>query len=243
MDKLHVYTSTWNEAYMIKYFLRYYETVADRIFVIDDNSTDGTQEIVKACSKATLLPYPFPTGFSEVDKTNCLSTEYRKHSRDAEWVICVDCDEFVYHPNLRDYLDMRRAEGYRALRTTGHFFLSEEIPNTDGQLFDAMPYQFRKKTWDKEVVFDPKIDVVFSKGCHPPTFFPPGTKIIRKGLSLYHCCYLSRQWIIDHLNARLGRMIDPEERIPFQANINHFVARACKVYDDAIKIGKERCKK
>ena len=242
MDKLHVYTTVWNEAYMIKYFLRYYETVADRIFVIDDNSDDGTRDVIKSCSKATLLEYPFKSGFSEIEKTLCLSTEYREHSRDAEWVICVDCDEFIYHPNLRDHLDLRRQQGYNALKTTGYFFLSEEIPDTDGQLFDAMPYTFRKSSWDKEVVFDPKLDVNFTPGGHPPTPFPPGTRMIRKGLALYHCCYLSKQWIADHLKLRLQRMIDPKERESFKVNLAHFTQKAWKIYDATIKEGKERCK-
>ena len=213
MDKLHVYTTVWNEAYMIKYFLRYYETVADRIFILDDGSDDGTQDIVKACSKATLLPYPFKSGFNEYDKTKCLGTEYKKHSQDAEWVIVGDIDEFIYHPHLRDLLDLKRSQGYRALKATGYFFASKETPNTEGQLFDAMPYIVRLKntptSYDREVLFDPKLDVEFRAGCHPPTKFSDGVRAMRCGLSLYHCCYLSKQWIIDHLDRRIARMNDP----------------------------------
>ena len=238
LDKLHIYTVVWNEEYMIKYFLRYYETVADKIFIIDDNSDDKTKDIVKSCPKATLLPYPFPSGFNEYDKTTCLATEYRKHSRDAEWVICVDYDEFIYHPDLRNLLDLKRSQGYRALKTTGHFFASKEIPNTDGQLFDAMPYRFRlrklKASYDKEVLFDPKLDVEFRNGCHPPTKFSDGVYAKRCGLSLYHCCYLSRQWIIDHLDRRISRMNDQNYKNNYLKQRDYMLQKAFNLYDRMI---------
>ena len=239
MDKLHVYTIVWNEEYMIKYYLRYYETVADRIFVIDDKSTDKTRKIVKACRKATLLKYPFPTGFNEYDKTTCLATEYRKHSRGkAEWVIVGDCDEFLYHPDLRNFLDLRRSQGRRAIKATGHFFASKEIPDTDGQLFDAMPYRLRlrktKASYDREVLFDPKLDVQFINGCHPPTKFSEGVVAGRCGLSLYHCCYLSKQWIIDHMDRRISRMNDQNYKNHYLKNRNYMLQKAFAVYDRMI---------
>ena len=238
LDKLHVYTMTWNEEYMIKYFLRYYETVADRIFVIDDNSSDGTRDIVKTCPKTTLLPYPFPSGFNEYDKTNCFATEYRKYSRDAEWVIVGDCDEFIYHPDLRNFLDKKRAEGRRAIKATGYFFASKEIPNTEGQLFDAMPYHHRlrkiKHSYDREVVFDPKLDVKFKPGCHPPTEFSDGVIAGRCGLSLYHCCHLSRQWIVDHLDRRIARMNDQSYKNMYLNKRVTILNKAFGLYDRMI---------
>ena len=236
MDKLHVYTMTWNEEYMIKYFLRYYETVAEKIFVIDDNSDDKTKEIVKSCSKATLLPYPFPTGFNEDEKTLCYGTEYRKHSRgQAEWVIIVDCDEFVVYQGgeLRPFLDKMRAQGRRALKPCGHFFASREIPNTDGQLFDAMPYHMRKCSWDKQVIFDPQLDVIFGPGSHDSTF-SDSVQGRFCGLSLYHCCWLSKEWIREHYYKRLSRMTDAEYRKTFGINVEPFIKKSLQHYESVI---------
>lgn len=236
MDKLHVYTMTHNEEYMIKYFLRYYETIADKIFVIDDMSTDKTIDIIKTCPKATILPYPYPSGLDAIDKNNCLENVYKEHSRGkAEWVMILDSDEFVYHPNLRDLLDVQRAKGTRALVTCGLFLASKEIPNTDKQLFEAMPYSWRKKTWDKEIVFDPELDVKFVLGCHPPTKFSDGVKAKYAKLMMYHCCFLSRQWIIDHYNIRISRMRDSDYKRHFVKNIHKYVRIALQNYENTIK--------
>jgi glycosyltransferase involved in cell wall biosynthesis len=195
---------TWNENYMIRYFLRYYETVADRIFVIDDNSDDGTRELILKSPKCEIIDYPYSSGLHDEEKRTLFSNIYVPN-RDAEWVIIVDCDEFVYHPNLRDFLDEKRKEGRRAIKTTGYICASKEIPDTDGQLFDATPYKQFSRQYCKQVVFDPKLDVSFRIGQHPPTQFSDGVLAGQCGLNLYHCCYLSRDWIIDHLKRRFSR--------------------------------------
>lgn len=234
MDKLHVYTTVWNEAYMMKYFMRWYDTVADKIFVLDDNSDDGTREIVASYPKATLLPCS-SSGFDEYKKTESFGTEYRKHSRDAEWVIVCDCDEFVYHPDLRNFLTQKRQVGFRAIRTRGVFFASKEIPETDGQLFDAMPYKWYLNSYNKPIVFDPKLDVTFKPGCHPPAKFSEGVEAGGCGLYLYHCCYLSKQWILDHLEKRIIRMTDPYYKDMYRKKSDNFIKKAFAVYDHYVK--------
>jgi hypothetical protein len=46
--RVHVYTICWNESRVIEYFLRHYEQFAERVVVYDENSTDGTKEILAA---------------------------------------------------------------------------------------------------------------------------------------------------------------------------------------------------
>jgi glycosyltransferase involved in cell wall biosynthesis len=217
----------------MKYFMRWYDTVADKIFVMDDNSDDGTRDIVASYPKATLLPCP-ESGFDEYKKTASLQNEYKKHSRDADWVITCDCDEFIYHPNLRDFLYEKKKVGYRAIKPRGVFFGSKEIPDTDGQLFDAMPYKWYNMHYDKPILFDPKLDVKFGAGCHDATF-SDGVMPGRCRVWLYHCCYLSKQWILDHLELRISRMTDPYYKDMYRKKSNNFIRKAFAVYDHWVK--------
>ena len=205
---LHVYTVTWNESYMMPYFLRHYETVADHIFVIDDSSTDGTREIVEKSPKAQLLDYPYPSGMVEPDKAKTFSRTYRTLSRGiADWVICVDCDEFIYHPNLRAVLERQRALGAYVIRPDRGMILgAETTPVTDGQLYDACPLGMECPQYAKPVILDPGLDVWFGLGQHRIKL-PNGIPIVTDtGIELLHCCYLSRDWINDHLDVRFSRM-------------------------------------
>ena len=65
--KIDVYSIVRNDRYILPYFLRHYSTFADRIFIIDDHSTDNTVEIVKANPKVTLLPFEYNRGMNEDD--------------------------------------------------------------------------------------------------------------------------------------------------------------------------------
>jgi glycosyltransferase involved in cell wall biosynthesis len=206
---LHVYTMTHNEEYMIEYFLRHYTTVADRIFVIDDASTDRTREIVAACPIAEIIDYPYPSGLMEKYKAMSFSKIYRHLSRGvADWVICVDCDEFIYHPRLREVLAEQRALGVQGIRPRGVVLGAEQTPHTDGQLYDACPLGFATHRYSKPVIFDPAVDIWFYSGQHQAKTAAP--MVEGTGIDLFHCCYLSREWIRDHMRIRWARM-PPEE--------------------------------
>jgi hypothetical protein len=144
------------------------------------------------------------------EKAKAFGEVYKEHSRGkAEWVFCVDCDEFIYHPELRDFLDAMKKQGRRAIKTTGELRASRKTPDTARQLYDAMPYKRGSRKYNKAVVFDPVLDVLFNRGMHHPTFFSEGVTAGQCGLRLIHCCYLSEDWIKDHLEKRYNRLKTP----------------------------------
>src|SRR5574343_401098 len=94
--KIEVHSLLHQGAQLIPYFIRHYQQFADIIFYESD-STDGSPDIAKRLGAKVL---PLPTG-NEVNelvflqmKNNCW-----KDSK-ADWVIIVDTDEFIYHPNI-----------------------------------------------------------------------------------------------------------------------------------------------
>lgn len=95
--------SMWyNEGFLAPYFLKHY-SFADHIRIIDDtDTTDGTREIVSQYPNTSYELITFPEGFDNdiaVDKLNRCYAESK-----YDWVIAVDCDEFVIEPKLREVL-------------------------------------------------------------------------------------------------------------------------------------------
>lgn len=199
--KIDVYTLMHNEAPIVPYFLRHYETVADRIFVFEDRSTDGTRDILQAHPKVTLL-HVDQTGVDDAYWVNVLWPHYKLLSRgQADWVICVDADEFIYHPRLRDVLDEKRAGGLQFLRAKGYAMLSETFPTTSGQIYEECAKGVYDKSSSKWVIFDPAIHILFTAGRHRgPREITPGTSMqVNTGIKNLHYRYLGHDYFVDRV--------------------------------------------
>lgn len=83
-----------NVAWIIEKWLQRTAEFADAIVALDDGSTDGTYEILKAHPKMIhLLRNPPGTGWHEVNCHNALLEVARE--LDPEWVIIIDTDEIL----------------------------------------------------------------------------------------------------------------------------------------------------
>ena len=203
---IHVYSIMWNEEYMLPYFLRHYENFCDKIFIIDDHSTDKTVEIAKNHPKVQLLQFGYSRGLNEDDFSRCFEQSYKKFSRGvADWVICVDADELIYNPDILGALEKARAEGKRALKTTGYTMMAKTLPSGSGQIYDECRQGLRARGYDKEVVFDPSLDVKFSDGRHSITV-GGGIKPTKAKLALLHFRYLSRDYLVERTKTIFARM-------------------------------------
>lgn len=230
---IHVYSIVRNDEYILPYFLRHYETFADKIFIIDDHSADNTEKIARAHSKVTFLPFEYNRGMNEDDFNQCFEDSYKKYSRGvADWVMIADSDEFIYHPDMKGVLEKQYKEGTQVIQTIGYMMVSEEKPSGDKQIYDESRTGLRIRGYDKPVVFNPSIDVKLGHGRHSITL-PEGVSALVRGLMLLHYRYLSREYFIkrsEHLYERCLYMDDKTKR--YRMN------RGLAWYDKALKTAK-----
>lgn len=132
--KIHVYAIIRNEASILPYFLRHYEPLAEKIVVFDDNSDDSSREILSRCAKVDIRTPPEPMlddgMFAEVH-----SNAYRG-DRSADWVMCVDADEFVWSENLKKSLEIDTD----VIDLPVFEMASFVFPNTAMQIYDQVRY-------------------------------------------------------------------------------------------------------
>lgn len=226
--KIHVYSAMRNEEILLPYFLRHYSLFADRIFIIDDQSTDKTVEIAKSNEKVTLLAYKFTRGYNEEEHVECFTKFYKKYSRGADWVICVDGDEFVYNKDITRNLEEQQKRGLRIIKTTGYAMISRKLPKTKRQIYEELPYGLRERRWDKPCVFDPKLDIVFGPGRH--YIKSPAEVPSQSGkLSMLHYRYLSREYFRKRsYNLITSLNISDELK-------THLITGGLKFYKEALK--------
>lgn len=203
--KVAVFSVVRNEAWMLPHFLRHYAQVADDIYIIDDQSDDGTRAIAEAHPKVTLLNYPYPTGLHEGDLARAYEQLTREYAGGrVDWVLCPDADEFLVHADLRVLLAEQQRLGVRAIQADGILCGADAMPQTTGPLWDALPYRQRHAAYSKTIILAGDLPVRFGPGRHTTSL--PGIRPARPGVTLYHCCYLSPEWVEARLAKNFGRI-------------------------------------
>jgi glycosyltransferase involved in cell wall biosynthesis len=191
--KVYVFSIVWNEEYMLPYFLRHYGTFADKIFIIDDHSTDKTAKIARAHPKVQWLKFPYDRMQDDADRSQCFA-DFAMHygHGEADYVMCVDADEFLYHKDMLGELKKHKARGDKALKTIGYQMMSQAEPRLHGQIYDECQTGDRSKGYDKPVIFEPALAVKFSHGQHDIQI-ARGLRPIQSDIKLLHFRYLSRE--------------------------------------------------
>lgn len=186
---VHLYSMMRNEMTLLPFFFRHYEQFVDKFFIYEDHSDDGTFEYLRDKPNVEL----HHTGMNKHDDVliaELYSTEYRKLSRGkADWVFCVDSDEFVYPIyEINPY-------GYDGIVAKGYQMVADEPPDSSlmgGQIYHYYDRGFPDPMYDKLICFMPEIDVQYVPGRHQ---FMTHAKIHYSSIKLLHYRWLGEEWM------------------------------------------------
>jgi hypothetical protein len=165
---LHTYTSTYNDLYMITFYVRHWMQYAQKIFVYDDDSTDGTREYLESMAPLVEIKSPGFHGIDEILLQEMRNREYKINSRGiADWCVIGDSDEFHYHPNMLEALSLKKAEGCIAVVSHGYQMFAKEAPDPyiHAQMTDVVKTGIADHIYDR-VIFNPEIDISIGIGHH-----------------------------------------------------------------------------
>lgn len=155
---------------MMTWFLRHYSTFADKIVVYDEQSNDGTREIVKSCPKAELREWPFK-GLDDEKFLMAINSWWRECRGKFDWVAWPDVDELLYHRDPTVALgsangDVVTSKGYALISADG------KIPQS-GQIYDSVNTGVPQSNYDKQIIWRSTLDIEHTIGRHTyPGQFP-----------------------------------------------------------------------
>ncbi len=164
--KVDLYCLCWNDARMLPFFFRHYDSCVDRYFVFDNGSTDQYLSVLQQHGRVEIAHFDV-TGDSFVDEERRLSDTIWKGS-DADWVNVTDIDEHIYHPELRAYLQRCKSQGVTAIQSMGHEMVSDSFPSGPDPLVDLVTYGARSAGHDRLCIFNPGAltETKYSPGRH-----------------------------------------------------------------------------
>ncbi|HEX5210181.1 MAG TPA: glycosyltransferase family 2 protein [Pseudolabrys sp.] len=179
---------------MLGFFFRHYDRFVDRYVVYDDGSTDTSVEILRANPKVEVRPAALPRdgGSFVLSAMQVFESAWKESRGGADWVICTDIDEHLYHPQILAYLEACKNKGVTIIPALGYQMLSETFPHNDQLLCESVTLGAPWVQMNKLGVFAPDAieNVNFSLGRH--TARPTGRVLApdRDELLLLHYKYL-----------------------------------------------------
>jgi hypothetical protein len=195
--KIHAHILAWNESKILPYTLDHYSQFCEKIYVYDNMSDDGSDEIYIKYDKVVVKKWDNNGEINELKYLDIKNNAYKVESRDCDWVIVCDCDELLYHPHLDKVLKSYKEQGIDVPKIDGHDMYSDDFPEYDGEpLTDKV--KIGSKTYQpmcKNIIFNPKIDVLFGIGGH--SFQAPNAKFGDKDdLKLLHYKFLGKEYVL-----------------------------------------------
>jgi hypothetical protein len=99
---------------------------------------------------------------------------YKEYSREggryteevADWVICADMDEVLYHPELLKVLEEYKKEEVTVPQITGFNMVGTNNITNKTPILEQYKNGVRYDVFDKRAIFDVSFDMSYSKGCH-----------------------------------------------------------------------------
>lgn len=208
---IHVYAVCYNEELLLPYFLRHYETVAEKIFVFDGKSTDRSLEILRTHPKVVVEDGAggFSTHadgkYNEPVLMKIRNEAYKKSIGKSDLVIVVDIDEIIYHPNLLGRLASLLSEGAKIIQVAGYEMVSMSPPSEDAQIYNEIKSGFQNHRYNKAAIFRPEIDIKYHFGCHDQDADAPIVDHASSGIKLLHYRFLGPIHFAEKYRKRLRR--------------------------------------
>lgn len=164
--RVFVYTVCWNEEKLLPYFLRHYATFAEKIIVYDNGSTDASCQIVNDFPQAELRQFDTGGTFNDLANVAIKNEAYKEARGVADFVIVVDADELLYHPQIKQILRQYKEDGVTLPRMGGYNMFAWKFPKAARPITELVRYGREAPWYGKRIIFRPDVDINYNPCCH-----------------------------------------------------------------------------
>jgi hypothetical protein len=191
-------------------------------------STDNTRQILKSNPKVTILDNTCEK-FDENNQIWIKNESWKKESSHADWIICCDTDEFLYHKNIKNLFESYSSSGVTFPKTFGYCMVVEkELPKHENQIYEVDNYGIEDASFSKRVIFNPRqVYPNYDLGSHKCN--PVGNIIESQNADLYllHYKFLTLDFMLERYHRAASRLSN--------FNLANNLGEHYKYSDDKIK--------
>lgn len=199
--KITLYTICYNEQEMLPYFLNHYSKMVDKIVVYDNYSTDNSRQILESFKdcEIEIIDYDTNNQYSEESQTN-LRNNCWKNDTDSNYIIVVDIDEIIYHPNFREFLSSNK--NIDCFKPIGYDMICDDVPTDHSkQIYEIVKTGTLNTMYSKVALFRREniSETNFKYGSHLSSFLGIKTLMVHESkgdLKLLHYKCLSYEYVV-----------------------------------------------
>lgn len=191
--KIRLTTICYNEEKILPYFLSHYSKFVDQIIIYDNESTDGTLDILNnTCTdKVKVITNKTNNEISDLRYLEIKNNSWKENREEYDWQIIVDIDEFIYHKDLQYMFEMYKHNKITIIPTIGFNMISNKFPTDYSKnLIDLCKNGIHDFNYGKPCIFNPNEikDINYAPGAHMCS--PVGNiKIGNPSIKLLHYKY------------------------------------------------------
>lgn len=212
---VHYYAVCWNEEKMLPFMFDYYKRFVE-FFTIYDNCSDDNSEAIIKSNHAKIVKFKsegFDDAIHQKIKDNC----WKRSRGKADFVIVCDIDEFLYHPDMKGFLQEALNNRDSIFETSCFDMYSQDFPKYDGSrlITEQVCQGVRHEYNDKPILFDPHriVEIIYEVGAHRA--YPLG--IVKRNrsngsLKILHYKYLSLEHVVNRMKSYLIRLSDANKK-------------------------------
>ena len=156
---VHLYATCWNDVRQLEFFFRHYDPTVERYVIFDDDSTDGSLELLRGHPRVDVRRFARTIAdsfvLSELDLFNSCWKESRGGqgtAAPADWVIVCSLDEHLVHRDFSAYLLRCSTAGITVIPALGFQMVTDEFPKSGERLCET-------RTWGVAEPYDCKLSV------------------------------------------------------------------------------------
>jgi glycosyltransferase involved in cell wall biosynthesis len=169
--RITLYTFCYNEKDILPYFLNHYSKIVDKIVVYDNQSTDNSIEILESFKGCEIEIRDYNTNNEIQDGTLMMVKNNCWKDDNSDYIIVLDIDEFLHHPNLRKFIESHPDIDY--FTPVGYDMVGDGVP-TDytKQIYEIIREGAFSINYSKKVLFKRKyvIETGFGYGAHSANY-------------------------------------------------------------------------